>query len=175
MSVTTSSERLNGSWSLNPVHSSAEFAVKYLVAKFRGSFGELSATLEDGVLTGSTKVASIVVKDQNLIGHLQAPDFFDAEQHPELTLRSSDISVDGDQVTVDGELTIKGTTRPLHATGTIEGPTEDFAGNTKLGLTLETTIDRTAFGLNWNADLPKGGKALSNDVTLSVELEFVKA
>lgn len=174
MSVTSSTERLAGEWRFAPVHSSAEFAVKYLVAKFRGSFGELDASLSDGVLTGSAKIASISVKDPNLIGHLQSPDFFDAEQFPELTFRSTAIEIDGDSAEVDGELTIKGSTQPVHATGTVEGPTEDFMGNTRLGFTLQTTIDRTEFGLNWNADLPKGGKALSNDVTLTVELEFHK-
>jgi polyisoprenoid-binding protein YceI len=175
MSTTTAAQRLSGNWTLNPTHSSAEFAVKYLVAKFRGSFGELDARLADGVLTGAAKADSISVKDQNLVGHLRSPEFFDAERHPEITFRSNDIDVEGDRVELDGELTIKGNTRPIHATGTIQGPTEDFMGNTKVGLALETTIDRTEFGLTWNADLPKGGKALSNEVTLSVELEFVRA
>ena len=65
-------------------------------------------------------------------------------------------------------------TKPVHATGTIDGPIEDFMGNTRLGFTLETTINRTDFGVSWNADLPKGGKALSDEVTLTVELEFHK-
>ena len=82
MSATTTSERIAGQWRFAPVHSAAEFAVKYVVAKFRGSFGELDASLEDGVLTGSVKVASVSVKDQNLYPHLQSPDFFDAEQSP---------------------------------------------------------------------------------------------
>ncbi len=175
MSTTTSIERLAGNWTLNPTHSSAEFSVKYLVAKFRGSFGDLSATLDEGNLRGAAEVGSVNVKDPNLIGHLQSPEFFDAEQYPELTFRSTSIDLQGDQVELEGEMTIKGNTRPIHATGTIAGPTEDFMGNTKIGLALETTIDRSEFGLNWNADLPKGGKALSNQVTLSVELEFVKA
>jgi polyisoprenoid-binding protein YceI len=175
MTTTTASERLSGSWTLNPTHSSAEFSVKYLVAKFRGSFGELSANLRDGVLSGAAKVASVSVKDPNLIAHLQSPEFFDAEQHPQITFRSSDIVLDGDRVELDGELAIKGITRPIHASGTIQGPTEDFMGNTKVGLALQTTIDRTEFGLNWNAELPRGGKALSDEVTLSVELEFVRA
>lgn len=175
MSATTATERLSGSWTLNPTHSSAEFAVKYLVAKFRGSFGELSASLEDGVLRGAARVDSVSVKDENLIGHLQSPEFFDAERHPEIAFRSTSIDIDGDRVELDGELTIKGNTRPIHASGTIGGPTEDFMGNTKVGLALETKIDRAEFGLNWNADLPRGGKALSDEVTLSVELEFVRS
>ena len=175
MSVTTAQDRLAGSWQFNPVHSSAEFSVKYLVAKFRGTFEELDATLADGVLSGSAKVASISVKQESLVGHLMAPDFFDAEQYPEISFRSSSISSDGDQVTVDGELTLKGVTKPIHATGTLEGPAQDFMGNTRLGFTLETTINRTDYGVSWNADLPSGGKALADEVTLTVELEFHKA
>jgi polyisoprenoid-binding protein YceI len=174
LSATTASERLAGQWRFSQVHSVASFSVKYVVANFRGSFGELNASLEDGVLTGSVDVASISVKDQNLLPHLLSPDFFDAEQNPQISFRSDKIDIQGDNVELDGELTMKGTTRPIHATGKIEGPLEDPMGNTRLGLTLETTVDRTEFGVNWNADLPKGGKALSNDVTLSVELEFHK-
>jgi polyisoprenoid-binding protein YceI len=174
MSATTVNERLAGQWRFAPVHSAAEFAVKYVVAKFRGSFGELDASLVDGVLSGSAKVASISVKDQNLYPHLQSPDFFDAEQHPEIRFRSTNIDIQGDQVELDGELEMKGNTRPIHATGTIEGPVEDAMGNTRLGFALETKIDRTEFGLNWNVDLPKGGPSLANEVVLTVELEFHK-
>jgi polyisoprenoid-binding protein YceI len=175
MSDTQTQDRLAGTWNFAAVHSAATFSVPYLVAKFRGNFEDFDATLADGVLSGSVKVGSIAVKDPNLIGHLLAPDFFDAENHEAITFTSTNLALDGDNVTLDGELTMKGTTKPLHATGTVDGPTEDFMGNTRLGFTLETTIDRTDFGVSWNADLPKGGKALSNDVTLTVELEFHKA
>lgn len=176
MSTTsTTQDRLAGSWNFAAAHSSADFAVKYVVSTFRGSIEDLTATLEDGVLSGSAKVASIKVKDDNLTGHLMTPDFFDAEQHPEVSFRSSSISSEGDQVTVDGELTMKGVTKPIHATGTLEGPAQDFMGNTRLGFTLETTIDRTDYGVSWNAELPSGGKALQDEVTLHVELEFHKA
>jgi polyisoprenoid-binding protein YceI len=173
--TTTAQDRLAGSWQFNPVHSSAEFSVKYLVAKFRGTFEDLNATLADGVLSGSAKIDSINVKQENLVGHLMAPDFFDAENYPEISFTSSSIEADGDDVIVEGELTLKGVTKPIRATGTLEGPTEDFMGNTRLGFTLQTKIDRTEFGVSWNADLPKGGKALSDEVTLVVELEFMKA
>lgn len=174
MPVNTVEDRLTGDWRFSPVHSSADFSLKYLVAQFRGRFEELDAHLSDGVLTGAVKVASVNVKDPNLIGHLQSPDFFDAEQHPEISFTSKILEIEGDTPTLDGELTIKGITKPVHATGTVNGPTEDFMGNTRLGFTLETTINRTEFGLDWNADLPKGGKALSDEVTLIVELEFSK-
>lgn len=167
--------RLAGSWKFIPVHSSADFSVKYLVAHFRGRFEELDASLTDGVLAGTAKVASVSVKDPSLVGHLLAPDFFDAERFPEISFTSTVLGIDDDVLELDGVLTLKGVTKPVHATGTINGPTDDFAGNTRLGFTLETTIDRTDFGVDWNAELPKGGRALSNEVTLVVELEFIKA
>jgi polyisoprenoid-binding protein YceI len=104
-----------------------------------------------------------------------APDFFDAEQHPEISFRSDSLATDGDTLTLQGELTLKGVTKPITATGTVEGPADDFMGNTRLGFTLDATIDRTAYGVSWNADLPSGGKALADEVDLHVELEFHKA
>jgi polyisoprenoid-binding protein YceI len=176
MSATsTTQDRLAGSWNFAAAHSSADFAVKYVVSTFRGSIEDLSASLENGVLSGSAKVSSVKVKDDNLTGHLMAPDFFDAEQFSEITFRSTSIEGEGDQVTVNGELTLKGVTKPITATGTLEGPAQDFMGNTRLGFTLETTIDRTDYGVSWNAELPSGGKALSDEVTLHVELEFHQA
>ena len=170
-----------GTYAVDKVHSNVGFTVKHMVvATFRGRFEQFDATLEvgqDGAarLSGTVDVTSIEVKDDNLAGHLQSPDFFDAERHAELRFESDSIRVDGGDVVVDGRLTIKGQTRPVEARGTIVGPHEDIAGNTKLGLELTAIVDRTEFGLNWNAPLPKGGMALGNDVTLSVDLELKKA
>lgn len=175
MATDVTQDRLAGTWTFAPVHSAATFAVKYLVAPFRGEFTELEAQLADGRLTGAVSVASIAVKDENLAAHLQGPDFFDAEQHPQVTFASDRLDIDGDRVTLTGELTMKGVTKPVTATGTLNGPTEDFMGNTRLGLSLEATVDRTAYGVSWNAPLPKGGDALGNEVTIAVELEFHRA
>src|SRR2546427_3594908 len=108
-------DRLTGSWNFMPVHSSASFAVKYLVASFRGRFEEVEAELIAGQLEGAAKVASISVKDENLSTHLQSPEFFDAERHPEISFSSSNLGIEGDRVEVDGELTMKGITKPIHA------------------------------------------------------------
>lgn len=162
-------------WTFSPVHSSATFSVKYLVATFSGDFDRFDAAIENGQLSGSVDVKSIRVKDENLAAHLFAPDFFDADQHPQISFSSKELEIDGERVELDGELTMKGVTKPITATGTFNGPTEDFMGNTRLGFVLETTVDRTEFGIDWNADLPRGGKALQNDVTLKVELEFTEA
>ena len=169
-----------GTWTLDPTHSSASFAVKHMgVATFRGRFEKFDAslTVDEGSaeLTGTVDASSIVVKDENLQGHLGAPDFFDVERYPEIAFRSTSLRRQGDEVIVDGELTIKGNTRPIEARGEIAGPAVTLGDVTKLGLTLETIVDRTEFGLNWNAPLPKGGFAVANDVKLTVELELIQA
>jgi polyisoprenoid-binding protein YceI len=170
-----------GTWESDPTHSSASFAVKHMVvATFRGRFEELDAKLtvpEDGSaeLTGSVSASSIVVKDENLQAHLGSPDFFDTERHPDIRFASKSIRRNGDELVIDGDLTIKDQTHPVETRGTITDPHETLGGAIKIGLTLETVIDRTKFGLNWNAPLPKGGFALADDVTLTVELELAQA
>jgi len=176
MSTTVPAE-LTGTYTLDRVHSTAGFAVKHMVvATFRGRFEDVDATLRDGRLEGAVRVDSIQVKDENLAAHLQSPDFFDAARHPEIRFASEAIerTGEGDDVVVRGELTIKGHTHPVEARGTLVGPHEDIAGNVKLGLSLEAVLDRTDYGLSWNAPLPKGGFALADDVTLTVELELVR-
>jgi polyisoprenoid-binding protein YceI len=167
-----------GTWRLDPTHSSAGFAVKHMgVATFRGRFEKFDATLtvqdESAELVGTVDASSIVVKDQNLQAHLGAPDFFDTERYPELTFRSTSLRREGNELILDGELTVKGNTRPVESRGEIAGPAVTLGDVTKLGITLEAIVDRTEFGLNWNAPLPKGGFAVANDVKLIVELELI--
>jgi polyisoprenoid-binding protein YceI len=167
-----------GTWQSDPVHSTVGFAVKHVVGTFRGSFGEFAATLtsENGApqLTGRAKVESVHVADQNLYGHLLSPDFFDAEQNPEIVFTSKEISRDGDQVTVDGELTVKGVTKDVVARGEIAGPAPGPDENDRLGIDLETIVNRHDYGLDWQMDLPGGGKTLGDDVTLTVHIELIK-
>ena len=184
MSVTQTPESVTGlpvgTWKLDPTHSSASFAIKHMVvATFRGRFEKLDATLtvsEDSAeLTGTVDAGSVIVKDENLQAHLGAPDFFDVERYPEIEFNSSSIRRDGDELIVDGKLTIKGHTHPVEARGTIAGPAVTFGDLPKLGITLDAIIDRTEYGLEWNAPLPKGGFALEDQVKLTVELELAKA
>jgi polyisoprenoid-binding protein YceI len=162
-----------GTWNADPVHSSIGFAVRHMgVTPFRGSFGEFAATLVDGRLSGTARVESISTEDETLTGHLLSPDFFDAARHPELRFQSTEIRREGDDLIVAGELTLKGTTQPVELRGTIAGPIEDPYGGSRIGLTLRATIDRTTFGIDWNADLPSGGRMLSDDVDLTAELEL---
>ena len=176
----TQTQLPTGTWAVDPVHSQVGFAVDYLVGTFRGSFSPVEGTLavaEDGAveLKGSAPVTGIKVQDANLSTHLLSPEFFDAERTPAIGFSATDVRRSGDNVTIDGELTIKGVTHPVELTGTISDPVEDAYGNDRVGLTVATTIDRTRFGLNWNVPLPNGKQALANDVTLTAELYLVKA
>jgi polyisoprenoid-binding protein YceI len=168
-------------WTVDPVHSSAGFSVKHMVVStFRGRFEDFAATLtagEDGTLRleGRVRADSIAVKDENLAAHLRAADFFDTDRHPEITFASTLVRDEDGELVVEGELTIKGHTRPLRARGTLTEPLETLGGAVKVGLELEATVDRRDYGLDWNAPLPKGGFALENDVKLLVSLELVEA
>ena len=165
-----------GTWTLDPVHSQAGFSVKAGVATFRGHFGTFSAELRDGTLRGAVDVASVQVSPQMFKDHLLAPDFFDAEAHPEITFASSDIAIDeANRLTIRGELAIRGVTQRLEATGELGGTFSALDGSDKLGLSLETVVNRHDFGVSWNADLPSGGKAVGDDVTLTVDLTLVQA
>ncbi|MDP9308151.1 MAG: YceI family protein [Actinomycetota bacterium] len=179
MSAATLTIAPAGTWSLDPVHSSVDFEVSYLAGTFKGGFDEIGADLtvdaDRATLEGTAKVASVDVKDENFSAHLQSPDFFDAEQYPELRFTAKDIRLDGHgKVSVAGELTIKGVTQPVTVTGTVTAPMTDPYGNERIGLNLTTKIDRTNFGVNWNNPLPNGDPSLANDVTILAELQFVK-
>lgn len=169
-----------GTYNVDKLHSYAGFAVKHaVVATFRGQFKDIDATLvstgERIRLVGSVHVGSISVEDDNLRGHLLSPDFFDVVRAPEIRFVSTDVRVAEDRtVALDGELTIKAITREVQARGVLSGPTTDAFHNERVGLELETTVDRTAYGLNWNMPLPKGGFALGNDVTLTISLGLVR-
>ena len=174
MSTTETQVVPSGTWAVDKVHSDIGFAVDYLAGTFTGSFSDFDAELADGVLRGAARVASIQVKDPNLTAHLQAPDFFDAERHPEITFASKDIRRDGDRLTIDGEITLKGHTEPVEVAGVIGDPIEDPYGGQRFGLKLEAKIDRTKFGINWNNPLPSGEPALADVVTLIADVQLSK-
>jgi polyisoprenoid-binding protein YceI len=170
---------LSGTYTADPVHSSFAFAVRYMgVSTFRGTLGDVAATLTAGpdgaALEGSAQVESISIRTpQQFREHVLSEEFFDVTNHPEVTFRSARVELaDDGRAVVDGELTIKGTTLPVHAEGSWT-PEAELFGTRKGGLTLTATVDRTAYGLDWNADLPTGGKALADDVTLTVELALI--
>jgi polyisoprenoid-binding protein YceI len=167
-----------GTWQLDPVHSRVGFSVDYMAGTFYGSFAPFQATLEvtgDGTatLSGLAPVTSVQVQDENLAAHLQSPEFFDAERAPEISFASKPFAV-GPTFRATGELTIKSISLPVELGGTINGPIVDPYGRQRVNLAVEATVDRTAFGLEWNTPLPSGEPALANDVTISAELALVR-
>jgi polyisoprenoid-binding protein YceI len=174
MSTTDVQALPTGVWQVDKIHSNIGFAVDYMAGTFHGTFSDFDAAATDGVLTGSAKVACVQVKDENLEAHLQSPDFFDAERNPQLTFESKSISRNGDQVTIDGEITIKGHTEAAEIIGEISDPIADPHGGERFGLKLQTVVDRDKFGVSWNNPLPSGEPALSNEVTIIAELQLSK-
>jgi polyisoprenoid-binding protein YceI len=173
--ITTTTALPTGTWTSDPVHSQVGFSVDYMAGTFHGTFSKFDVRVDDGRLEGGADVASVQVKDPALEADLQSPQFFDAERHPQLEFVSNGISREGDRVTIDGEITIKGTTRPIHLEGRISDPINDPFGKERFGLKLEGELDRTQFGVNWNNPLPSGEPALANQVRLIAELQLVKA
>jgi len=176
MSTTTTIQQVPaGTYAVDPIHSSFGFAVKHNgISLFRGQFEQVDARLQDGVLTGTAQVESVKTAIPDLKGHLLAPDFFNASETPTVEFRSDEIRVaDDGSVELDGELTIRGVTRPVLARGSFASGV-GLSGAEVVGFDLEARIDRREYGLNWQAPLPNGRDALAWDVRLEVHLELVK-
>ena len=175
--ATATAPLLASNYNADPVHSSFGFAVRYQgVSLFKGTLSDVAASLTDGRLEGTAKVESISIRTPDQFRqHVLSGEFFDAANHPEVRFTSSDVELREDgTVSVAGELTIRGITRPVHATGTWIAPAADAFGNRRGHLNLEAVVDRTEFDMNWNMALPSGGNVLANDVTLTVELSLVE-
>lgn len=168
-----------GMWTVDPVHSSIGFAIVHNgFATFRSGFGSYEATLSGGErprLEGTVDVASIEIDEEQLKGHLLSPEFFDAERHPQLRFSSTELSVGEDgNAHLRGELEIRGQVREVEASGRLGRLGADLAGKARVGLSLQATVDRRSFGLDWNAELPSGGEVLDYAVQIAVELELVE-
>ncbi|MET0560609.1 MAG: YceI family protein [Gaiellaceae bacterium] len=169
----------SGTWSIDPVWSTLEFEVRKLgLATVKGRAPGFSGTIEGGnspTISGAVDASTITTFDETRDGHIQAPDFFDTERHPELHFESTAVETRGDELVVEGELTIKDVTRPVELKGSFVGAGVDPYGNDRIGIELAGTVDRTEFGLNWNAPLPGGGFLLPNEVVLKANLAAVRA
>jgi polyisoprenoid-binding protein YceI len=167
-----------GTWTVDPVHSGIHFAITHNgIATYRSGFEDYSATLTGGEqpkLEGSVEVASIDIDEPQLKGHLMSPEFFDAERFPQLGFSSTELTVEDDgTVRIEGDLEIRGESRRVEATGKFGQLGADLGGNERVGLSLQTAIDRRDFGISFQAELPKGGNVLEYEVAINVELELV--
>lgn len=172
-----------GTWNLDPTHSEVSFSVRHLaISKVKGSFESFDASLvtaEDHTaskVTASIDVASVNTNQKDRDGHLQSGDFFLAGEHPTMTFVSTSIEEKGDDAfLVHGDLTLRGVTKPVTLKSEFGGLVVDGYGQTKLGFSATTKIDRTEFGVTWNAALEAGGFTLGNDVTVTLEIQFTLA
>ena len=169
----------SGTWSIDPVWSALEFEIEKLgLVTVKGRVPGFTGTIEGGEspsITGTVDASTITTFDETRDGHVQSPDFFDTERYPELRFESTSVATNGDDLTVEGDLTIKGVTKPVELRGSFVGAGVDPYGNDRIGIELAGTVDRTDFGLNWNAPLPGGNFLLPNEVVLRANFAAVKA
>ncbi|MGH2955038.1 MAG: YceI family protein [Solirubrobacterales bacterium] len=179
MSTTTTIDRLlaAGTYNIDVTHSNARFEVEHAgISIFRGGFKPIDAKLVSGEagleLDGTVRVETIDIDDENIRPHLLSPEFFDAERNPDIRFRSTEITGSADQLTVTGVLEMAGASKPVQARGRLRGPVPGPGGGEKASFYLETVVDRTEYGMDWQMDIPGGGVALANEVKLLVELEL---
>jgi len=173
--MSTTTAPLAGTYNDDPVHSNFGFAVRYQgVSLFKGTLDEVSATLVDGKLEGAAKVESISIRTpEQFRAHVLSAEFFDAANHPEVTFSSSSLDLREDGTAeVDGELTIKGITRPISGVGRYAAPRMSSFGEIA-GLQLRTSFDRREFGFDWQMELPGGGNAVGWDVEVDIDLLLI--
>jgi polyisoprenoid-binding protein YceI len=169
-----------GTWTLDTSHSEIGFTVRHAgISKVRGQFKEATATLDlaenvaDSKVSATIQTASFDSGDVNRDGHVRGEDFFDVEKFPEISFVSNGLVAKGDSYELQGDLTIKGVTRPVALETELNGVAVDPFGNTRAGVSAETTISRKDFGLTWNAVLEAGGVLVSDKVAINLELAFI--
>ena len=185
MSTLTIPQTSTTTWNIDPAHSVAEFKVKHMmISNVKGQFAKVTGalTLDESVLANSKvqaviEAASIETRDAQRDAHLKSPDFLDAEKFPTLSFKSTRVSLVQDgELAVEGDLTIRGITRKV--VFTVEGPTppaKDPWGNTRVAVAATTKINRKDFGLTWNTALETGGILVGDEVTITLDVQFVKA
>jgi polyisoprenoid-binding protein YceI len=185
MATTPGTSAATTTWKLDPAHSHAEFKVKHMmISNVKGTFsglsGDLTEHLTDSTLSSveaTIDVSTVNTHDAQRDGHLKSADFFDTEKYPTMSFKSTQVKPDGDDgYKVSGDFTLHGVTKQV--TFNVEGPSaqaKDPWGNTRIGLTATTKINRKDFGLNWNAALETGGILVGEEVHITVEAEFIKA
>jgi polyisoprenoid-binding protein YceI len=168
-----------GTWALDPMHSEVTFSVKHLaISKVRGTFERFTATIvtaEDptkSTVDASIEIASVNTNQKERDNHLRTNDFFKADEFPNITFVSTNVVLDGDDITVVGDLSLRGVTKSVTLAGEFGGIVTDGYGQTKAGFTASTKINRHDFGVSWNAALEAGGFTLGDDVTINFELQF---
>jgi len=180
--VTTTTTPLTGTWTVDPSHSNVEFSVKHLgIATVKGAFRSFAGTLVIGedlasaTASGTVQVASVDTNEPQRDDHLRSADFFDAENHPELTFVATAIRpVDEDTFAIDAELTLHGVTNPITLTAEVQGFEQDPWGNDRVGLEITGQLNRGDYGMTFNQALGSGNVLVSDKVKLSLDISAVR-
>jgi polyisoprenoid-binding protein YceI len=169
-----------GTWSIDPVHSEVGFAARHMmVSKVRGRFRTFSGQLVtgkdplDSSVTAEIDMSSIDTGNEQRDGHIRSADFFEVENHPTMTYRSTGVRRQGDGFVLDGELTIKGVTRQVPLNLELNGFGPDPYGGTRAGFSATGELNRSDFGVSFNAVMETGGAVVSDKITLHLEIEAV--
>lgn len=171
-----------GTWAVDPAHSNVEFSVKHMgIANVRGKFTEFEGTLEVGEdlassrARGTVKVASIDTNEEERDAHLRSPDFFDVEQHPEITFESTHVEpIDEESSHVYGNLTMHGVTREVKLDVILQGTDTDPWGNERAGLEAVGTLKRSDFDMKFNQALGSGNALVGDKVKVSLDISAIK-
>ncbi|QXJ23236.1 polyisoprenoid-binding protein [Actinomadura graeca] len=182
MSIATVAPGLTaGTWNIDPSHSEVTFTIRHLMSKVRGSFTEFSGAVQiaeepaDSTATVEIAMASLDTRNADRDAHVRSSDVLDVENHPTMTFTTKGVRTDGGEHRLDGELTIKGVTRPVSLDVEFNGVAEDPWGGTRAGFSASTTINRKDWGIEFNVPL-KGDKALLGDkVDIHLEVQAVRA
>lgn len=177
--MTSFNDLTPGAWNFDPAHSDVEFTVRHAgISKVRGNFEDVSASLvvaepaENSSVTATVQMASIDTRNADRDGHVKGADFFDVENYPTMTFASTSIVSEGEEFTLNGDLTIKGETRPVSFKGEFGGVAVDPFGAQRAGFSATATISRKDFGITWNAALETGGVLVSDKVAISLDVAF---
>jgi len=171
-----------GSWAIDPVHSEVSFTVRHMmVSKVRGRFDKFEGTIitaENPLassVTATVDLSTISTGQEQRDAHIRSADFFEVETHPTMTFTSTGVRRDGDDFLLDGDLTIKGVTRPVTFKLEVSGFGPDAYGGTRVGFSATTEINRMDFGVSFNGPIPgvPGGVAVSEKVNINLEIEGV--
>jgi polyisoprenoid-binding protein YceI len=169
-----------GTWAIDPVHSEVSFVVRHMmVSKVRGRFDKFEGTITtapnplDSTVSATIDLSSVNTGEPNRDNHIRSADFFEVESHPHMTFRSTGVRADGGDFLVDGDLTIRGTTKPVTLKLEVNGFGPDAYGGTRAGFSGTTEINRSDWGVSYNGPIPGGGVAVSEKVTINLEIEGV--
>jgi polyisoprenoid-binding protein YceI len=179
-SLDTHTNFIAGTWDIDATHSTVSFTVKHLmISKVRGTFDGFSGTIvtsddhTENSVNASIDMATINTNQADRDGHLRTNDFFNVEEFPTATFTSTAVAIDGDDLTIDGELTLRGVTKPVTLTGEFGGIATNPYGQTVAAASASTVINRIDFGVNYNAALETGGVLLGENITLALDLQAV--